>query len=197
MLVGLFGTVFAKDEVTGSALVDGHKVVVSVKTEGGIEKRSFKFPKPISGYKVIPFIPGASVIIAARPKEEGDWFWGIAYLGNGAPEDGAVLRWTKSPPHDAQILALDHPEGDTFVVYAASFKRHSPNANEIRTYAYVNHCPVPVGDRDPVGCLYSGDIGGLLKIEPTEAGAEQPAAQPELDSEDDDKPQPASEERSR
>jgi len=168
ILAGLLGTLFAKDEITDSAMTEADKVVVSVKTEGRQEKRSFKFPKAISDYKVIPFMPSASVIIAARPKEAGGWFWGIAYLNEDAPDEGRVVTWTKSPPHDAKLLAVEHPGGDFFVVYAVTFKRDFPNANEIRSYAYVNHCPVPVGDRDIVGCLYSGDIGGPLKIEPAE-----------------------------
>ena len=166
ILAGLLGTLSAKDAVTESALEKDNKVVVSVKTQGRHEKRSFTFPAPISDYKVIPFMPGASVIIAARPKEEGDWFWGIGYLGANAPVEGTVVKWTKSPPHDAKMLAIEHPEGDSFVVYAAAFKLDFPNANEIRSYAYVNHCPVPVGDRDFVGRLHWGDIRGSLKFEP-------------------------------
>lgn len=196
ILVGIFAVASAKDEVTDSVLEGGTKVTVSVKTDGRTEKRTFEFPKVIADYRVIPFMPGASVIIAAKPREAGDWFWGIAYLGDGASGKGTVVRWTKSPPHDAKLLDVEHPEGDSFVVYAASFKRDFPNANEIRTYAYVNHCPAAVGDRDPAGCLYSGEIGGPLKFEQAEAGADQPATAPEsgLESEPepggDDNPQP-------
>jgi hypothetical protein len=44
-------------------------------------------------------------------------------------------------------------------------------ANEITTYAYVNHCPLPGLERDPIGSFYSGDIGGPenfdgIKVEP-------------------------------
>lgn len=198
MLAGLLGTLFAKDEVTDSTLAEADQVVVSVKTEGRHQKRSFKFPNAISDYKVIPFMPGSSVVIAARPKEAGDWFWGIACLGENASVEGMVVRWAKSPPHDAKLLAVEHPEGDSFVVYAASFKRDFPNANEIRSYAYVNHCPVPFGDRDSGGCLYSGDIGGAVKFESAEqADAGKPADRSESDSEGRDKPQPESEGRSR
>jgi hypothetical protein len=180
ILAGFLGTLFAKDEITHSALEEGNKVVVSVKTEGKIYKRSFKFPNPISDHKVIPFMSTESVIVAARPKVAGDWFWGIAHLGDDAPIEGTVMRWTKSPPHDAKILSLERLEGDSFVVYAASFKRNFSNANEIKTYAYVNHCPVPVGDRDPVGFLYSGDIGGPLEtISAEQDRAGQPATRPE------------------
>ncbi|MES2924927.1 MAG: hypothetical protein V4819_25450 [Verrucomicrobiota bacterium] len=193
LLVGIIQAASAKDEVADSVLADGSKVTVSVKTDGRTEKKTFDFPKAITDYKVIPFMPGASVIIAAKPREAGDWFWGIAYLGDGAPEKGTVVRWTKSPPHDATLLAVEHPEGDSFVVYAASFKRDFPNANEIRTYAYVNHCPAAFGARDPVGCLYSGEIGGPLKFEQAEqAGADQSATAPESKPEGNEKPQPES-----
>jgi hypothetical protein len=164
VLVGIFGGASANDKVADSELTDGNKITIEVKTDRKTSKKTFEFPNAVADYRVIPFMPGESVIIVAKPEEAGDWFWGIAYLGDGAPEAGTVVRWTASPPHDAKLLAVEHPEGDSFVVYAATFKRDFPNANAIRTYAYVNHCPGAVGDRDIVGYLYSGEIGGPLQI---------------------------------
>lgn len=180
VLMGTLATAPAEDQILDSVLAEGNKVTIHVKVGGRSEKVEFEFPEAISDYRVIPFMQGSSVVIAAKPREPGDWFWGIAPLGNGAPATSTVARWTSSPPHDAKLLAVENPEGDSFVVHAASFKRDQSGGNAIRAFAYVNHCPASLDGRDIVGHLYSGEIGGpmaLPGIEP--AGGRSPAARPE------------------
>ena len=161
-------SVLVDDSVQKEELVDRTILNLWINTsEGGVE-RTFRFPTPIVDYKLLPFTPGDSLIVAAKPANGSDWYWGVAYFKDSNHKT-VITKWSKSPPADAVLLSITQPQKGSVVIYAARFNRNFPNANEIETFAYVNHCPSPFfAEYDLGGQLYSGNIGGPYKpgVEP-------------------------------
>lgn len=160
MMVLLPPQLQAADKITRSVLSDGRVLAVEAHLGEKEVKFEFRFPEVVSAYKLEPFMEGKSVFVAAKPNNGSDWYWGIAYCGDNGSIHVGITRWRESPPKDASLLGIGMPGGDSVVIYASRFVRSSANANEITSYAYVNHCPAPIGGRDLGGHLYSGEIGG-------------------------------------
>ena len=153
------------DKVIEAIKFDAFNVRIKILTGGKELTRLFHFPSEIRDFVVKPHLQGASVIIAASPLNSNDWFWGLAYLKEGSDDKGSITKWKESPPNDAILLGVQTTGGDSVVIHASKFIRDSMNTNSITSYAYVNHCPIPTNEKDTLGHLYSGEIGGELRPE--------------------------------